>query len=296
MRARSGRLPRTRYYSGSNNVSAALTTAYLNGAFLPIEQAYISPLDRGFLFGDAVYEVIPFHNGEPQLLDAHLQRLDRNLQAMQITNPQTMAQWDTLINDLASRNGGGNLAIYVQVSRGTDSGRDHAFPDHIEPTVFAMANELADMDYAAGTTAITLPDNRWGRCDIKATALLANVLARQEASEAGAIDAILIWDGVVTEGAVSSVIIVEDGELIRRPHGPEVLPGTTTDYVFQMAQELGLSCKNELISEDRLRAADEIWLTGATKGVAPVVLLDGEPVGDGSPGPVWRKLVETLGA
>jgi D-alanine transaminase len=277
-------------------VSATLATAYLNGEFLPIEQAAISPLDRAFLFGDAVYEVIPFHDGKPMLMAAHLQRLQRNLDAMRIDNPETEERWSDLFNELATRNGGGNVAVYVQVSRGADTGRDHVFPKNLRPTVFAMVTELADMDYETGTKAITLPDNRWGRCDIKATALLANVLARQEASEAGAIDAILIWDGEVTEGAVSSVIIVEDGSLIRRPQGPEVLPGTTTDHVFEIARKLGLSCLDEPISEGRLRDADEIWLTGATKGIAPVVSLDEETIGDGKPGPVWRQVVEVFGA
>lgn len=153
-----------------------------------------------------------------------------------------------------------------------------------------MANTLAEMNYSDGVKAITLRDERWGRCDIKATALLANVLARQEAHEAGAIDAILICDGAVTEGAVSSVIIVENGELIRRPPGSEVLPGTTTDHVFDVGKTLGLVCRNEIISESRLFAADEIWLTGATKGLAPVVELNDQPVGDGAPGPVWKKM------
>jgi len=276
-------------------VSGVLSTAYLNGEFLPLAQARISPLDRGFLFGDAVYEVIPFFDGEPLLLDAHVQRLERNLAAMQISNPLETAQWNALINELASRNGSGTLAIYIQVSRGADTGRDHVFPEGVAPTVFAMANELPAMEYETGAKAITLPDNRWGRCDIKATALLANVLARQSAREAGAIDAILIWDGVVTEGAVSSVIIVENGELIRRPAGPEVLPGTTTEYVFTLATELGLSCRDELISESRLRSADEIWLTGATKGIAPVVSLDGRMVGNGMPGPIWQKVQKAFG-
>jgi D-alanine transaminase len=272
-------------------VSATLATAYLNGAFLPIEQATISPLDRGFLFGDAIYEVIPVRSGEASLLDAHLQRLERNLTALRISNPHTKAQWRTLIEELARRNGGGHLAIYIQVSRGADSGRDHVFPDHVSPTVFAMANTLGDMNYSAGVKAITLPDDRWGRCDIKATALLANVLARQEAYEAGAIDAILIWDGAVTEGAVSSVILVENGELIRRPPGAEVLPGTTTDHVFDVAQSLDLVRRDEIISESRLFSADEIWLTGATKGIAPVVQLNDQTIGSGSPGPVWKKLI-----
>jgi D-alanine transaminase len=272
-------------------MSATLATAYLNGEFLPIEQAAISPLDRGFLFGDAVYEVIPVRSAEPSLLDAHLQRLERNLNALRISNPHSQTEWRILIEELASRNGGGNLAIYIQISRGADSGRDHIFPDQVSPTVFAMANTLGDMDYAGGVKAITLPDNRWGRCDIKATALLANVLARQEAYEAGAIDAILIWDGAVTEGAVSSVIVVENGELVRRPQGTEVLPGTTTDHVFEVGRSLGLVCRDEIIPESRLFAADEIWLTGATKGVAPVVRLNDQSVGTGSPGPVWKKLI-----
>jgi D-alanine transaminase len=272
-------------------VSATLATAYLNGTFLPIEQAAISPLDRGFLFGDAVYEVIPVRGKVPSLLDAHLTRLARNLAAIKISNPHSRAQWQALIEELASRNGGGDLAIYIQVSRGADSGRDHVFPEQLSPTVFAMANALGNMDYSAGVKAVTLPDDRWGRCDIKATALLANVLARQEASEAGAIDAILIKDGVVTEGSVSSVILVEGGELVRRPQGTAVLPGTTTDHVFDVARSSGYVCRDEVLAENRLAAADEIWLTGATKGVAPVVRLNDQAVGDGIPGPVWKKLI-----
>jgi D-alanine transaminase len=271
-------------------VSATLATAYLNGEYLPIEQAAISPLDRGFLFGDAIYEVIPVRDGQPSLLDAHLHRLERNLAALSIPDPYPQAKWQTLIEELARRNGGGNLAIYIQVSRGADSGRDHIFPEQLSPTVFAMANTLANMNYADGVKAITLLDERWGRCDIKATALLANVLARQKAHEAGAIDAILICDGAVTEGAVSSVIIVENGELIRRPPGSEVLPGTTTDHVFDIGKTLGFVCRDEVISESRLFAADEIWLTGATKGLAPVVELDDQPVGEGVPGPAWKKM------
>lgn len=273
-------------------MSTTLAIAFLNGEYLPIGQAAISPLDRGFLFGDAVYEVIPFRGGEPLLLDAHLKRLERNLEVLQILNPYSTKQWRTLANEIAARNGGGNLAVYIQVSRGADSGRDHVFPDDILPTVFAMANELADTDYSAGVKVITLTDNRWARCDIKATALLANVLARQQAFESGAVDAILILDGEVTEGAVSSVIIVENSELIRRPQGPEVLPGTTTDHVFEIAKTLGLTCRSEMISRSRLGSADEIWLTGATKGIAPVVTLDDREIGNGAPGPIWRQVTE----
>ena len=273
-------------------MAGTLETAYLNGEFQPTDEVRVSPLDRGFLFGDAVYEVVPVNDGRPLLIDAHISRLGRSLEALRIANPYSATRWRELVAELTNRNGGGDLAVYIQVTRGTDTGRDHAFPDDVAPTVFAMATELSRYDHSAGVSVITLPDNRWGRCDIKATALLANVLARQTAGEAGALDAILLWNGDVTEGAVSSVLIVEHGEVVRRPHGNEVLPGTTTDFVVEVARASGLVCREETISEERLRAADEIWLTGATKGIVPVVRLDDEPVGGGTPGPVWRRVSE----
>jgi len=272
-------------------VAQTLATAFLNGEFQPTQDVRISPLDRGFLFGDAVYEVVPVHGGQPLLIDAHVARLGRSLEALRIDNPYTETQWRTLVADMIARNGNGDLAVYIQVSRGADAGRDHTFPVDVPPTVFSMATVLAQTDYTNGVSAITLPDNRWGRCDIKATALLANVLARQTAWEAGAADAILLWNGAVTEGSVSSVLIVENGELARRPHGNEVLPGTTTDFVVDVARENGIVCHEGVITEARLRAADEIWLAGATKGIAPVVKLDGEPVGSGAPGPVWLQVM-----
>lgn len=266
--------------------------AYLNGNYEPIDEIRISPLDRGFLFGDAVYEVVPVHDGRPLLIDAHIGRLRRSLEALRIDNPYRESGWRELISELTTRNGGGDLAVYIQVTRGADTGRDHTFPEAVEPTVFAMATELARIDHSRGVNAITLPDHRWGRCDIKATALLANVLARQTAKDADAVDAILLWNGEVTEGAVSSVLIVESGALVRRPHGNEVLPGTTTDFVVDVARAGGIVCHEEAITEQRLRNADEIWLTGATKGVAPVVRLDGERVGTGEPGAVWREMTQ----
>lgn len=271
-------------------MAATLATAYLNGKFLPADEARVSPLDRGFLFGDAVYEVIAVHDGRPLLLDAHVRRLALSLNALNIDNPHSDGEWATLVADLNERNGGGDLAVYIQVTRGVDAGRNHVYPDDLVPTVFAMATKLSATDYATGVKAITLPDIRWRRCDIKATALLANVLARQAAFDAGAIDAILLLNGEVTEGAASSVLIIENGELIRRPHGHEVLPGTTTDFVVDVARRAGRVCRDEAISEARLRAADEIWLTSATKGIAPVVRLDDDEVGDGRPGSVWREV------
>jgi len=273
-------------------VAATLAIAYLNGSFLPIEEATVSPLDRGFLFGDAVYEVIPVYAGRPFLLDAHLQRLSRSLNELRIADPHSAEHWQTVIEGLIRKNNGGDLAVYIQVTRGADSGRDHMFPDQVTPTVFGMASVLASPDLSAGINAITRPDNRWNRCDIKATALLANVLSHQQAREAGAADAILIWDDEVTEGASSSVIIIENHELIRRPNGPEVLPGTTTDHVVTLACAAGLGYRQEPISVARLRSADEVWLTSATKGIAPVVLLDDQPIGTGTPGPVWQQVIK----
>lgn len=269
----------------------ALSIVYLNGSFQNIRKAHISPLDRGFLFGDAVYEVVPVHGGKPLLLNEHLARLDRSLKEIRMLNPHTPEKWTSIINSLIQKNSGGNLGIYLQISRGSEPGRDHAFPQLIKPTVFGMASRIPDANFQdSGVAAITLPDSRWGRCDIKSTALLANVLARQQAADAGADDAILIRDGYVTEASVSSAIIVEGGVLITRNNGPELLPGTTRQLVLELAAKAGLSCREEAVSEKRLRAADELWLMSATRGVVPVTHLDGSIVGNGKPGPVWRRV------
>ncbi|MDJ0926824.1 MAG: D-amino acid aminotransferase [Gammaproteobacteria bacterium] len=266
----------------------ALPVCYLNGQFLPLAEARVSPLDRGFLFGDAVYEVIPVYGDRPLLLDAHLQRLDRSLRELGISNPLQIDAWQELVRDLIDRNGGGDVGIYLQVTRGADTGRDHRFPAGVTPGVFGMASPMPPPP--GGIAAITLPDARWGRCDIKATALLANVLARQRAEDAGAQEAILVWDGVVTEGSSSSVLIVEGDDIVRRPNGEEILPGTTTDLIVDLARQAGLTCREEIISVERLRSADEIWITSAMRGIAAIVELDGKPVGSGNPGPVWRQV------
>ncbi|MBL8201088.1 MAG: D-amino acid aminotransferase [Chromatiales bacterium] len=266
--------------------------AWFNGSFMPLADVRVSPLDRAFLFGDAVYEVIPVYGGEPFLLDPHLDRLERSLGEVRIGNPHSRAEWVALIRGLVQRNGGGNLAVYLQVSRGADTGRDHFFPaGHVRPTVFGMVTPISmQQPDPQGIRAITRPDQRWGRCDIKSTALLANVLAREEAREAGAGEVLLVRNGQLTEGSASSVIIVEAGVLVRRPAGPEVLPGTTTDAVFTIARQCGLTCRDEPISVERLQSADEIWIAAATRSIAPVTMLDGRPVGSGRPGPVWLKV------
>ena len=267
-----------------------LAIAGLNGEFLPLTEVHISPLDRGFLFGDSIYEVVPVYNGTPLLLDAHVARLDRSLKAIAIRNPHSDEAWRKFITEIIKRNGAGTMVIYIQVSRGVESGRSHLYSKDIHPTVFAMATELNEHSYDDGVTAITLPDDRWTRCDIKSTGLLANILAQRKAADAGSIDAILIDDGHVTEGAVSSVIIVENETLVRRPHGTEVLPGTTTNNVIALSRDAGYACHEDCISVERLLAADEVWLTGATKGIAPVISIDGQAIGSGRPGPVWMSV------
>ena len=182
------------------------------------------------------------------------------------------------------------MGVYLQVSRGADQGRDHAFPaTAIAATVFGMASP-APAPRTDGLRAVTLPDTRWGRCDIKATALLANVLARQAATEAGADEAILTWQGEVTEGSSSSVILIEGQELIRRPNSEAILPGTTTDLGVELAREAGLPCREESITVERLHGADEVWLASAMRGVSAVVNIDGRDIGDGSPGSAWREV------
>jgi len=279
-------------------MAVPLPIAWFNGRYTPLADVRVSPLDRGFLFGDAVYEVIPVYAGQPFLLDPHLDRLERSLAEVRMRNPCPRADWVALVTGLVQRNGADNAAVYLQVTRGADTGRDHTFPgEHVQPTVFAMVTPISQPGPGlAGIRAITRPDQRWGRCDIKSTALLANVLARHEAAEAGAGEAILIRNGELTEGSASSVIIVEQGALVRRPAGPEVLPGTTTDAVFAVARQCGLACRDEPIPEERLRRADEIWIAAATRGIAPVVALDGRPVGDGQPGPVWRQVAAAFDA
>jgi D-alanine transaminase len=271
----------------------ALPIVYVNGAFLPKADARISPFDRGFLFADAVYEVVPVFGNKVVLLENHLLRLANSLRELRIANPHSDTEWRDIIATLIADNGGGDLAIYIQVSRGAEDGRDHFYPSGITPTVFAMATAItASKKDTTGLSVITLEDNRWARCDIKSTSLLANIMARQAARDAGADDAILVEDGVLTEAGAASVITVEGGTIIARPNSNHLLPGTTRAMVLALAHEAGIPCKEEIVSEERLHQADEIWLMSATKGVVPVIRIDGNPVGTGSPGPVWQQLYQ----
>ncbi|WP_020146373.1 D-amino acid aminotransferase [Thioalkalivibrio sp. ALJ15] len=270
-----------------------MSVAYFNGDFMPLESVRISPLDRGFLFGDSVYEVIPSYAGQLFLLTEHLERLQRSLDAIRLESPLSFDQWRGMLEELVRRNEGDvpiDLGLYLQVTRGV-APRDHAFPAGGPPTVFAMANPIAplpDTIRQAGVAAVTGPDTRWSRCDIKATTLLANVLARQEAREQDAVEAILLRDGQVTEGAASNVFALVDGTLVTPPLASSLLAGVTRALVLRLAAQCGLDVVERDLSESQLRAADEIWLTSSTKELLPVCRLDGHPVGAGVPGPAWQ--------
>ncbi len=267
---------------------------FLNRSFLPIGEARVSVMDRGFLFGDAIYEVIPAYGGRLFRLDQHLRRLEDSLAGIRMTDPLGKAAWEGALTRLVSQYPGRDVGVYLQVTRGPAAKRDHAIPDRVEPTVFAMANPIDPPDAELsqrGAAAVILDDIRWRLCNIKATTLLANVLLRQEAKDRQAIEAILVREGQATEGAASNVFVVRDGLVITPPKSPFLLPGITRDLVLELAAEDGIPYAETSVSAEQLRSADEIWLTSSTKEIVPVTRLDGEPVGAGVPGPLWRRMV-----
>ena len=271
-----------------------MSTAFLNGTFLPLENACVPVMDRGFLFGDGVYEVIPVYAGKLFRLDHHLKRLHNSLDAIRIENPLSGADWEGMLRELVSRNEDPDQAVYLQVTRGVAAKRDHAFPPDCKPTVFAMSNPMAtpvDTGSISGATAITLPDIRWKLCNIKAITLLPNVILRQQAIDAGAAEAILIRDGYAVEGAASNVFIVRNGMLITPPNGPTLLPGVTRDLVIELAARHAVPFREADISEAELFSADEIWLTSSTREISPVTLLDETVIGNGKPGPLWKHMI-----
>jgi D-alanine transaminase len=274
-------------------MATPLPNAYFNDAFLPLSDVHISPLDRGFLFGDGVYEVIPAYNGKLFHLDAHLKRLQYSLGGIRLRNPYTSARWTMLLNDLVAMNGGGNQALYLQITRGADNGRDHCFPAKISPTVFAMCTPLTDLPTTLlenGAKAVTLEDIRWQRCDIKCVSLLGNVLLRQTALDQGCNEAVLIRDGYATEGTASSIFIVQDQIITTPPKGAELLPSITRDVVIELAVQHRMACQEARITVAHLQNAQEIWFASSTREVYPVTELDGRKVGDGRPGDHWRRL------
>ncbi len=263
---------------------------YLNGQFLPLADAGISPLDRGFLYGDGVYELIPVYSRRAFRIDEHLKRLQATLDGIKLANPLTSDGWKEVVFKLIEAAPWDDQSIYLQVTRGADNKRDHAFPPaSVPPTTFAFASPLvttpADIR-AKGVAAITAPDLRWSRCDLKVISLLANVLARQQAVEQGCAEALLIRDGFMKEGAASNIFVVKDGVLRAPPKTQLMLPGITYDIILELAECHGQPVKIAEIEETELRTADEVWMTSSTKEVLAITTLDGQPVGTGKPGPL----------
>lgn len=283
-----------------------MTPVFLNGRILPREAAWISPLDRGFLFADAIYEVIPVFQSRLFLWSEHYRRLERSLSATGLVNPYPEAQWREHLERLILEAGGGDLSVYLQVSRGPEAERDHHIPEGLAPTVFAMTLPPLPPDPAlerTGAHVVLIEDIRWHRCDIKATGLLANVLLRHEADRKGAAEALLVRDGWITEGTSSNVIMLEGSILSTPPDGPLILPGVTRELVLDLGAAEGFTVQREQIEASRLLRADEIWLTSTRRILTPVSRVDHEPVGGGVPGPgylrlkqAWRRHLEAFRA
>lgn len=270
-----------------------LPICHLNGGLMPLREARISPLDRSFLFGDGVYEVIAARRGQARRLAANLARLAHSLHELRIRNPHSDEVWTGIVEQLIAANGGGDVYVYLQVSRGAEYGRNHAPLPDIEPTVFGFCAPLplpTPQVLEHGVACITALDTRWGRCDIKSVALLANVLLRQQAVDAGASEVILLHNGVLTEASASSVYVVIGGELRTPPQSTQLLPGTTRGLVEQLADQHRIARRATRVTEAQLRAADEVWLSAATRGVVAVTSIDGAPVSNGRPGVLWKRM------
>jgi D-alanine transaminase len=271
----------------------ALATTLLNGELIATHKARISPFDRGFLFADAVYEVVPCYNGQPLRMDAHLARLAASLDALKLSNPYPTARWRELLCGLIKANGGGHLGVYLQVTRGTGTGRDFLPPPALEPTVFGFAWRLVPPtpeQLTRGLAGVTLEDIRWLRCDIKSTALLAAVMLRQQAAEQGGDEAILVRDRHLAEGSASAVFVVKNGRIATPPASSKRLPSITRQVVGDVLTALDLPLEEREIATDELAGMDEIWIASATREACAVTRLDGRPVGDGRPGPVWHRV------
>jgi D-alanine transaminase len=264
---------------------------FLNGRFLPIEQAMVPVLDRGFIFGDGVYELIPVYSRAPFRMEDHLARLERSLAAVRIKNPYTREKWREIILQLVAQQPSKDQAVYFQVTRGVAK-RDHAFPAGVEPTVFVMASPLVNPPrelVEKGGSAVTAVDNRWLRCDIKSISLIGNCLLRQVSADAGAQETILFRDGKLTEASASNVFVVKRGVLLSPPKSNLILPGITYDVVTEIAQAGKIPLEFRDIAESEVRSADEVWVTSSSKEILAIVTLDGKPVADGRPGPLFKR-------
>lgn len=266
--------------------------AHFNGELTPLDRIHISPLDRGFIFGDGVYEVIPVYDGVALRAREHFERLQRSMDEIRLENPHTVDEWVALVQALLAHHPG-NQSVYIQVTRGVPPKRDHVIPKGLAPTVFMMCQPLSTPSREAienGVACVTARDFRWEKCHIKSTSLLGNVLARQISADAGATETILIRDGFVTEASSSNVFVVKKGVVAAPPRDNLILLGITYDLLTRLADEGKVELEIRPVSEAELRAADEVWLSSSTKEVLAVTTIDGKPVGTGKPGPVFQRM------
>jgi D-alanine transaminase len=266
--------------------------AYFNGELTPLDTIRISPLDRGFIFGDGVYEVVPAYGGVLLRAREHFQRLQRSMDEIRLANPHTVDGWIAEVSRLLAHHPG-DQSVYIQVTRGVPPKRDHVIPQGLVPTVFMMANPLPTPSremVEKGVACVTAKDFRWEKCHIKSTSLLGNVLARQISADAGATETILFRDGFLTEAAASNVFIVRNGTAAAAPQDNHILLGITYELLTELARQGKLRYEVRPITESEVRGADEIWLTSSTKEVLAVTTLDGKPVGAGVPGPVFKRM------
>jgi D-alanine transaminase len=267
---------------------------FLNGKFLAVEDAKVSVLDRGFIFGDGVYEVVPVYSRVPFRLEEHLARLERSLSETAIRNPYSRSQWRDYIFGVIDAQPFDDQGVYFQVTRGVAK-RDHAFPKNAEPTVFMMSNPLVNPpaeQVQKGGYAISAQDNRWLRCDIKSISLIGNCLLRQLSAETGGAETLLFRDGKLTEASASNIFIVKRGVIQAPPKSHLILPGITYDVVTELARANGLPLELREVTEAQVRGADEVWATSSSKEVFPIVELDGRKIGDGRPGPVFHRMYQ----
>jgi D-alanine transaminase len=269
---------------------------FLNGDWMPIEQAKVSVLDRGFIYGDGVYEYVPVINGKPYRLEGHLKRLDFSCTEIGLTNPYSMTEWAALVTEICERNGPHDQAVYWQVTRGVAK-RDHSFPVGVTPTVFMMSNPLPKLTQAQiddGVPCFTLPDTRWHRCHIKSISLLGNVLAKQHASELGGTEVVMLRDGFLTEASSSNVFCVFGDTIVSAPKDNHILGGITLDAVSELAKMAGMKIEVRPVPEAEMWGCDEMWLSSSSKGVLAITTLDDKPIGNqahkGKPGPVFKKM------
>ena len=267
-----------------------MSICFLNDKFLDIQEAKISPLDRGFLFGDAIYEVIIAVNKKPFELDAHLTRLKKNIFSLKYSLSNQI-DLEEIILEVISRNKFLNQVIYVQISRGTDTVRDHIPRNNLSPTIFVSSHELkTEFSQSSGEKAILLEDFRWRKSQIKATSLLANVIYRSEAKHQEVFETILFEDGFITEGAVSNVFCTIENKIITPPLTENILPGVTRKVILELIQDTSLEYEETKIPVDSILSAEEIWVTNSTKGIIPIIELDGKKIGSGLPGEKYLQI------